>query len=203
MSTKEQILSELESLSPLGSGGLVERLGITRQALNVHLQELISAGLVVKTGSTRSARYYAQSHAPVAIDFARGVKLDNLDESAVYDQVATKLNLRSSLRENVEAIVHYAFTEMLNNAIDHSKSGRGNISMSLQAGAVIFEVRDYGIGIFQSIAAKFNLEDENSAMLELIKGKTTTMPEAHSGEGIFFTSKVADQFILRSYLLPD
>jgi hypothetical protein len=32
-----------------------------------------------------------------------------------------------------------------------------------------------------------------------LKGKTTTMPETHSGEGIFFTSKAADDFTIRSH----
>ena len=36
-------------------------------------------------------------------------------------------------------------------------------------------------------------------MQDLLKGKTTTAPKAHSGEGIFFTSKVADRFILESF----
>ena len=32
-----------------------------------------------------------------------------------------------------------------------------------------------------------------------MKGKTTTMPKSHSGEGIFFTSKASDLFILDSF----
>jgi hypothetical protein len=32
----------------------------------------------------------------------------------------------------------------------------------------------------------------------LFKGKQTTMPERHSGQGIFFTSRIADRFVLRS-----
>ena len=36
-------------------------------------------------------------------------------------------------------------------------------------------------------------------MVELVKGKTTTMPEAHSGEEIFFVSRAADRFCLRSH----
>jgi hypothetical protein len=42
------------------------------------------------------------------------------------------------------------------------------------------------------------LPDENSAIGELIKGKTTTMREKHTGEGIFFTSKMADKMFFRS-----
>ena len=199
MSNKEKILSQLESQSPLSGKELIHHLGISRQALNVHLQELIATGRVVKTGSTKNAHYYARSKAPAAETYFKNVILKNLDESITYEQVTTTLNLGSALRSNVESIIHYAFTEMLNNAIDHAKSERGHVTLRLEAGSVIFEVRDYGIGIFQSIASKFNLEDENAAMVELIKGKTTTMPDAHSGEGIFFTSKIADQFILRSH----
>jgi len=62
-----------------------------------------------------------------------------------------------------------------------------------------FEVRDPGIGLFHSIASKLDLSDEQVAMLELLKGKTTTMKERHSGEGLFFTSKVADRFGVRSH----
>jgi hypothetical protein len=36
-------------------------------------------------------------------------------------------------------------------------------------------------------------------MQDLLKGKVTTAPLAHSGEGIFFTSKAADNFTIRSY----
>lgn len=36
-------------------------------------------------------------------------------------------------------------------------------------------------------------------MLELVKGKTTTLRERHSGEGLFFSSKAADRFLLRSH----
>jgi hypothetical protein len=64
---------------------------------------------------------------------------------------------------------------------------------------VSFEVRDPGIGVFHSIASKLRLEDEEAALVELLKGRTTTMREAHSGEGIFFTSRAADHFVLRSH----
>jgi hypothetical protein len=37
------------------------------------------------------------------------------------------------------------------------------------------------------------------AIQDLLKGKETTAPEAHSGEGIFFTSKIADFLTLKSF----
>ena len=46
---------------------------------------------------------------------------------------------------------------------------------------------------------KKKLKSEIQAIQDLLKGKTTTMPKSHSGEGIFFTSKSADIFILNSF----
>ena len=70
------------------------------------------------------------------------------------------------------------------------------IAVTIIAGAIIYALSHY---LFQSIFKKFDLPDENAAVGELIKGKTTTMAEKHSGEGIFFTSKAADQLSLRSH----
>jgi len=43
-----------------------------------------------------------------------------------------------------------------------------------------------------------DLNDPRHAILELAKGKLTTDPEQHSGEGIFFTSRMFDRFIILS-----
>jgi anti-sigma regulatory factor (Ser/Thr protein kinase) len=196
---KQEILDCLEQWGASASRQLCERLGISRQALNLHMRDLISSGRIIKTGATRSARYYLTESAPPPEKFNKTVRLVNLDESAVYDDLATTLNLKSVLSSDQESIMHYGFTEMLNNAIDHSKADKCDITVSLDAARIEFKIRDRGIGVFHSIASRFSLEDEHAGMIELIKGKTTTMPDAHSGEGIFFSSRVADKFVLRSH----
>ena len=45
---------------------------------------------------------------------------------------------------------------------------------------------------------KKNLNSEMEAIQDLLKGKQTTAPEAHSGEGIFFTSKVSSVLTIQS-----
>ena len=177
---------------------LAHRLDITRQAVNAHLGNLIREGKIFKTGSTRAARYFPADAAPDAQKISWIFELKNLDESDIYERLAIGLNL-SGLPSNIESIVHYAFTEMLNNAIDHSKSRKCKVEACLDAGKMTFNVRDEGIGVFHSIFDKFGLDDEHAALVELVKGKTTTMPEAHSGEGIFFVSRAADRFSLRSH----
>ncbi|MCZ6723748.1 MAG: DUF4325 domain-containing protein [Gammaproteobacteria bacterium] len=196
---KQEILDYLAKLGPSASKQLCEELGISRQALNLHMRELINADRVIKTGATRAARYYLSESGPKPEKFNKTVLLPNLDESVIYDDMATTLNLRSVLSSDQESIIRYGFTEMLNNAIDHSEADQCDISVSLDAAKIEFTIRDRGIGVFHSIFSRFSLEDEHAAMIELIKGKTTTMPDAHSGEGIFFTSHAADKFSLRSH----
>jgi hypothetical protein len=53
---------------------------------------------------------------------------------------------------------------------------------------------DDGVGIFRKIQKALGLLDERHAVLELAKGKLTTDPANHSGEGIFFTSRMFDEF---------
>jgi nitrate/nitrite-specific signal transduction histidine kinase len=67
--------------------------------------------------------------------------------------------------------VHYAFTEMLNNAIDHSMGDQCRIEVRLDATRLSFTVRDGGVGVLHSIADKFELQDKHAAMIELVKGK--------------------------------
>jgi hypothetical protein len=57
---------------------------------------------------------------------------------------------------------------------------------------------DNGVGIFNKIQKELNLDDPLHAILELSKGKLTTDPARHSGEGIFFTSRMFDKFTVFS-----
>lgn len=199
MDAKRRILAHLSRRKSAAGGELRSHLGISRQALSVHVRSLVEAGKVVRSGTARGARYTLPSRAPAAAVVSRALRTRGLDEARVWDELAASLNLRRALRPNVEAIVHYAFTEMLNNAIEHSEADRCAVRLRLEAGVLSFEVRDPGIGVFHSITSKLHLEDEERALLELLKGRTTTMREAHTGEGIFFTSRVADRFVLRSH----
>jgi len=197
--TKRRILAYLARRRSATGGDLRSHVGISRQALSIHVRSLVEAGKVVRSGTARGARYMLRDRAPPAAAVSRVLRTRGLDEARVWDELATGLNLRRALRPNVEAIVHYAFTEMLNNAIEHSEADRCSVRFRLEPGMLSFEVRDPGIGVFHSIASKLRLEGEHAALVELLKGRTTTMREAHRGEGIFFTSRVADRFVLRSH----
>jgi len=198
MNTREEIQKILKRRKKATGKELTEHLSISRQALNKHLKELIKNGQVTKTGTTRGAVYHLRGKQPVQ-KFGRQYLLKGLEEDKVFQEIAMLLSLKKRLRINVFEIARYAFTEMLNNAVEHSRSDRCKIEMKTDQYEFSFKIKDFGKGIFSTIAGKFDLPDENSALGELIKGKTTTMRERHSGEGVFFTSRSGDRIVFRSH----
>ncbi|MDQ2914117.1 MAG: DUF4325 domain-containing protein [Chloroflexota bacterium] len=86
----------------------------------------------------------------------------------------------------------------MNNAIEHSES-IGVIARVTEDGKTIaFDVEDEGIGIFEHVMQTRGLRTPFEAIAELQKGKVTTAPKGHSGEGLFFTSKMADRMFVES-----
>jgi hypothetical protein len=100
--------------------------------------------------------------------------------------------------ENVRDIWQYGFTEMFNNARDHSGGTSIFVVIKKTATATEMIIFDNGVGIFQKIQTELNLLDARHAVFELAKGKLTTDPERHTGEGIFFTSRMFDSFDILS-----
>jgi hypothetical protein len=82
--------------------------------------------------------------------------------------------------------------------VEHSGGQAINLRLTLTAAAVEMLVADDGIGIFRKIKEGLRLEDEREAILELSKGKATTDPDRHTGEGVFFTSRMFDEFVIES-----
>jgi anti-sigma regulatory factor (Ser/Thr protein kinase) len=107
-------------------------------------------------------------------------------------------NSPQEVPKNVVDICQYGFTEMLNNVFDHSASEDCTFSYTQNYLKIQIMVIDHGIGVFQKIQNEFGLDDARSALLELSKGRLTTQPRRHSGEGIFFTSRMFERFGIKS-----
>ncbi|MSP28537.1 MAG: DUF4325 domain-containing protein [Methylococcales bacterium] len=170
-----------------------KQFDITRQAVNKHIQSLVKEKALLVTGSTQSRHYSLQ---PLE-RWENFYPLDkSLEEHIVWqNDIFPKLG---QLPENVMDIWHYGFTEMLNNAIDHSSGKRVEIFLEKTASAIEIIVCDDGEGIFKKIQREMELVDERHAVLELAKGKLTTDPDNHTGEGIFFSSRMFDNFSIFS-----
>lgn len=166
-----------------------ENFGISRQAVNRHIQQLVADGLVVCEGTTRNRRYTLK---PLLCWEGRYRLEASLEEDRVWRaDIAPRLG---ELPRNVMEIWYYGFTEMLNNAKDHSSGNYVYVSLTKTAANSEMILHDDGEGIFRKIQNALGLYDERHAVLELAKGKLTTDPARHSGEGIFFASRVFDEF---------
>lgn len=170
-----------------------EHFGITRQGVNKYLQTLCSEQVLTKSGKTRGSAYKLA----VLSEWRESFQITpNLAEDLVWTNSIR--SIISSLPNNILDIWHYGFTEMFNNAIDHS--GGSEILIVIKKNAVNTEMLliDNGVGIFNKIKTELNLLDERHAIFELHKGKLTTDPKSHTGEGIFFTSRMFDSFDILS-----
>lgn len=204
MDTKVRIFEIIRNNKKITGSEIARQLGITRQAVNKHIKTLLKTGLVFKGGNTRDSFYTTDSEEPGLNKMIKRrftTKVDGLREDQFFEKTDRIMGIRNHLRENVYNIFHYIFTEMVNNVIDHSQSDLLSSVIEIDSDEIRCEIRDYGIGIFESVKSKFLLNSEIDALLEIIKGKRTTQPERHSGEGIFFSSKAADKFVIRSHKL--
>jgi anti-sigma regulatory factor (Ser/Thr protein kinase) len=170
-----------------------EHFNITRQAVNKHLQRLTRELALAEVGKTRS-RIYKLS--PL-LEWRKQYEITpDLAEDLVWTNDIS--SVIGKLPENVLDIWRYGFTEMFNNAIDHSGGSIIDVRIKRTAKDTEMVIRDDGIGIFKKIQMALNLADERHAILELSKGKLTTSPKKHTGEGIFFTSRMVDSFDILS-----
>ena len=166
--------------------------GITRQAVSRYLRALVSEGKLTGVGNTKQRTYKL----PVLLEDQFEFSLDGLREDVVWRE--TILPLLDDYPENVIDIWHYGCTEMINNAIDHSEGTRLYLFIEKDAYKTSIWIDDDGVGIFKKIQMACNLDDERHAVLELSKGKLTTDPDNHTGEGIFFSSRMFDRYLIFS-----
>lgn len=176
---------------------LVNHIGgvfsITPQAVHNHVRRLEKEDRLRTTGKGKGKRYFlgAVRDNVITIELE-----DDLSEDTIWAN-----NFRQIVEEvsdNVKEVCVYGFTEMVNNAIDHSGGDKLHIGVFKNGNNVSIFVTDNGEGIFKKITRLCNLADERQAILELSKGKLTTDPDRHTGEGIFFTSRVFDSFEIES-----
>ena len=170
-----------------------EEFGVGRQAVGRHLRRLVEQGALRQSGRTNSRVYRLAVVSEWTGTYAIA---ESSDEDLVWrNDVAAVLG---DLPGNVRNIWHHGFTEMFNNAVDHSAGSRIIVAVKTTAVMAEMQVQDNGVGIFRKIQRERGLLDERHAIFELSKGKLTTDPERHTGEGIFFTSRMFDGFEILS-----
>jgi hypothetical protein len=170
-----------------------KKFNISRQAINRHIHNLIKKGLLIAEGSTRRRIYKLKS----IVKKQWGIPITkDLQEDVLWQREIRPL--LEGVPKNVLEICNYGFTEITNNVVDHSAGKMVLIDAIRTAVDIQISLFDDGVGIFKKIQKEIGLEDPRHAILELAKGKLTTDPEHHTGEGIFFSSRAFDRFSISS-----
>lgn len=170
-----------------------ERFSLNRRTIVDHLQSLIADGVLIAEGRTKARVYKLRTL--IKESWTLPITPHSEEHQVWETTVAPHLK---EIPDNVRAICQHGFNEMFNNVIDHSNSPTADIQLTKTAATLEIHIRDYGIGIFEKIRAALKLADPREALLELSKGKLTTAPERHAGEGIFFTSRMFENFSIVS-----
>lgn len=185
------ILEKIEQKVENPSQIVAETFNINRNTVHTYINQLVDEKVItrVKRG------IYEMTNTVVEYCFFRD-KDQIKNETEIYNKSLKKHV--NELPQNVQEIWEYAFSEMINNVIDHSNAKSLGVIIKKNYLKTTVFITDNGVGIFEKIRNHFGLQSLDDAICELFKGKLTTDKENHSGEGIFFSSKLMDFFAILS-----
>jgi DNA-binding MarR family transcriptional regulator len=189
---KNAIVRMLPASSADIKKAVAKKFNIKDAAVNKHLRNLVDEGFIKLDDMSKNKRSYDLILKDI---FHKKYTISSeLAEDLVWrEDIAPLLD---GVSDNAMKIWNHGFTEMLNNAIDHSNGTLIDVNVLKYFNGYRIYIEDNGVGIFGKIKREFDLHDTRQAILELSKGKLTTDPDHHSGEGIFFTSRAVDSFVI-------
>lgn len=193
--TKEQVLQYMLKLIAANDSKLVAKTldafegVVSKSTIYNYLAELCENEIIKKKGSS----YELVNNIHLFVYKNDG----SLGEDRIFERdIEAKL---LNLPKNVFSAWRYAFTEMMNNAIEHSSATTINVTVFRNVLKTSIVIADNGKGIFNNIREYVKNEKNEDLTLKecaalLFAGKFTTAKSMHSGEGIFFTSHLMDSF---------
>ena len=172
---------------------VVRKFGLSRQAALRHMYILITDGKVTATGRTKDRTYQLKPLDEKSFSFSITPELK--EDHIFHEKISPYVD---SLAPELKEICEYGFSQIMINVISHSKGKICQVHISRNEGKLSLKIMDDGVGVLSKVTKHFSLENKRHAVLELSKGKMTTDPSHHSGDGLFFVSRLFDRFILES-----
>lgn len=173
---------------------VVGHFKLSRPTVTGIIQEMIDEKIIKKNNAR--GRYPEYQLVTKITNFSYDLVQSELQEDKIYYNDI--MPLLDGLPINIIGLFEYSVMEIINNAIDHSDGTRLRIQVRQDVKSVQIRIGDDGIGIFKKIQRDLNLQTPQESILELYKGKFTSDPTRHSGEGIFFSSRMVDTFLILS-----
>ena len=193
----KEIMALLEDGPKNPSKAIRDKYSLSKQAVTKRLKKLVDEGVLITLGRGSGTKYLLVPPGSKTETFTEEIGIRDiieLGEDRIYSQrISPEF---TGLNQNSETILNHIFTEMLNNVMDHSKGTKALVTIAQNESDIEAVISDDGIGVFQSIKVGFGLDSLYQSITELLKGKRTTDQDNHAGEGLFFSLRLADKFII-------
>ena len=192
---KQYILKLIDARDKDFARKTVEYFEVSKSSVYNYVKKMCEENVIRKTGGTFPYEIVTDTY-----------EFKYKNDGTVGEDRAFRRDIEPLIRgyeKNVYSAWQYAFTEMMNNAIEHSSADEIIVRLMKDPLKTTVVIVDNGIGIFKNIQQFVKRERGESLELDecaalLFAGKFTTAKSYHSGEGIFFTSHLMDEFYIRS-----
>lgn len=184
---KQYILDKIDCNEKNIAQKTSKTFSISQNTVYRYLRELESEKIIQKDGN-KEYSLTVTMHST----FLHRNENELLEEDLIYNKYVKEYI--NPFPENIQKIWEYSFMEMMNNVIDHSEASMACIGVQQSYLNTSIVIWDNGVGIFKKIKEYYHYDSLDDAVHELFKGKLTTDKTKHSGEGIFFTSRILDEF---------
>ena len=188
----ERIRGLIDRRGAVGNRDVARALRVSPATSHRLLRALVLGGVLESHGKGPATRYGFRR-------IRHRLRLAGLEEDRAWQRVAADVATVRPLCADEARSLQYAATEVINNAIEHSRGRSVTISVAFEfAGTTVTTVDDDGVGVFRRLCDDFGFASPHDAIVQLEKGKLTSDPSQHRGEGLFFSSKAMARFRLES-----
>ncbi len=197
---REEIERQINYSGKIDAQQIAAKFGISTQAIYKHVKLLIENAIISREKNGKQFKYELLPIESIVKSYSiDSLKGDNgMTKEDIVIAQDFKAHITPYLSNQAFRNYYYVFTEILNNAIDHSEGTEVKITCEINDFSIKTDIEDKGVGIFQKIQNSLGLSDKKHAFLELAKGKFTTDAQRHTSQGIFFSSKISDGFFIES-----
>ena len=131
---------------------------ISRQTVYKYLKDFMTNKIIIKNSKNE---YFINYYIHDVIK----LKNKNLQEDLIYRDYIRKYEKdKKDKKDNIVRILSYTFSEILNNAIEHSEGKNVIITYAENFFYIYISILDDGVGIFKKIQRDHNLKNENEAI---------------------------------------
>jgi DNA-binding transcriptional ArsR family regulator/anti-sigma regulatory factor (Ser/Thr protein kinase) len=214
LSTPTRIAALLERGRPLSAAEIARRLKVAKPTVSRHLTAMIKDGRVVREGQGKRIKFRngfasmalasdevptekrdIRTPPPSPLSFVRRYPRAVISEDRVWQELQSLHPTLARLPAPARELFQYAFTEMLNNAIEHSGGREVEVRFAQASDDTLsFEILDDGVGLFQRLRDQLGLGSVDEAVKKLSQARLPAAPDGRAGAGLFFSSRAARRF---------